>query len=100
MSLDQFASWATIFSGFGLPLMAVVAWWLRKTIRDEVGSTKATIRKDVVPKLSNDDTSVARYAHDARDLAGKALELATTTDARITRVEAKLDAVILRNGQP
>jgi hypothetical protein len=96
--IESAASWATIVSGFGVPLSAVVAWSLmrlRKIVREEVGTARAVIKNDVVPKLTNDDRTAAQYAHQACDIATRALEMAVVTDARLKRVEDKLDNYIL-----
>lgn len=96
--IEKVASWATVFSGFGVPMFAVVAWWLarlRKLIREEVAGARGLIKQDVIPKLTNEDTSAAVYAHQGVDIATRALEMAVVTDARLKRVEDKLDNYIL-----
>lgn len=96
--INSIASWATIFSGFGIPLIAAAIWMLRrlrKAVHEEVEKAKKLIRDDVVPKLTNDDTTAAQYAHQGVDIATRALEMAVVTDARLRRVEDKLDNYIL-----
>lgn len=88
--LGTVASWVQIVEGIALLALPVLAWFLR--------NMKQSIANDIVPKLTNGDTSVASYARQTRDIANKALELATTTDARMGRVETKVDSLILRDG--
>lgn len=52
-----------------LPLGALAIWAARRWVHNEI-----------VSKLSNDDTTVAKYAHDARDYAKQALDASLQTN--------------------
>jgi hypothetical protein len=60
-ALDNVASVGAIIGGLVLPLGGIGVWTARKWIHEQI-----------VSKLSNDDTPVAKYAHDARDYAKEA----------------------------
>jgi hypothetical protein len=90
VDLGTIANWATIASGLVTPFLATALVALRYYIKTQIR-----------PHLTNNSTSAASYARQARDTAEQALELATTTDARLSRVETKVDGLVLlqeRNG--
>jgi hypothetical protein len=62
-SLASAAEIASICSVTVLPFGALLAW-----------AAKHWIDKEIVSKLSNDDTPVAKYAHDARDYSRQSWE--------------------------
>lgn len=68
-TLSDVGSVASICAGIVLPLGAVLIYITRKWIQDEV-----------ISKLSNDETPVAKYAHDARDYAKQAFDTSTETN--------------------
>lgn len=86
--IDQAASWATVLSAAS-PLLAAVPIWMLQRF-------KSYIVREIAPQLTNGGTSTASYARQGRDVAAKALELAAATDARVGRLEAKVDSLILR----
>lgn len=86
--MADITTWATLVSA-AAPLIAALPVWMLQRF-------KAYVKAEVTPHLTNGDTSAASYARQSRDVATKALELAVTTDARVGRVETKLDAVILK----
>lgn len=63
---------AGIFAGLVLPLGAATLWFARRWID-----------REIVTKLSNDKTPVAKYAHDARDYSKQALDVALETQKLI-----------------
>lgn len=84
MTLDQWVAVTTI-------AVSAVTLWAAFT-----GAVRRIIKREVSPKLVNGSgETVTDYAHQARDLAKKAVELATVADARTARLELKLDAHIL-----
>lgn len=64
-------------------------------VKDEIGRTQQIVQDEVVPQLTNGAKSAATYAREARDMAEKALAVSTTVDARLGRLETKMDAHIL-----
>jgi hypothetical protein len=68
-ALNDTASVASICAGIILPLGAVGVVVVRSWLREEI-----------VSKLSNDDTPVAKYAHDARDYSKQAFEQSQETN--------------------
>lgn len=93
--LEVLAALGGILSGIVIPAVGVAIWLLRNMVKAEMEKGRRLITCDVVPKLSNDETSVASYAKQARDMATKAVELAEMSDARVSRMEIKLDTHIL-----
>ena len=67
-ALSVTAEIAGICGGLLLPLSALVIWVARNWVH-----------REIVSKLSNDDTPVAKYAHDARDYSKQALDVALRT---------------------
>lgn len=65
MTLSTVADVTEICSVVVFPVGALLVWHARRWIREEI-----------VSKLSNDDTPVAKYAHDARDFASDAKDYA------------------------
>lgn len=84
-------TWATLISAAAPLFVAVPVWMLQRL--------KAYVKAEVTPHLTNGDTGAASYARQSRDVASKALDLAVTTDARVGRLETKLDAVILAKAE-
>lgn len=93
--LELLAAVGTIITGVVLPAVAFAVWMLRSLIKDEIAKTQRIVQNEVVPQLTNGEKSAATYAREARDVAEKALTVSTTVDARLGRLETKLDAHIL-----
>lgn len=64
-ALSTAGSIAGIVSGIGIPVGVALVWVARRWIHEQI-----------VIKLSNDDTPVAKYAHDARDNSEAAKQFA------------------------
>jgi hypothetical protein len=99
MTLEFLAACGTVISGVILPAGVVGMWMLRNLIKGEIAQTREIVETEVVPQLSNGHKSAATYAREARDLAGKAVEVALVADARSARVEQKLDAHVLASSE-
>lgn len=82
-SWGDIATFLAILSG----MLGVVAW-LAKTWIDKA---VAAMGDQITPHLTNDDTSVARYAHEARDAARAAHEEITIVreDLRDVRTDIR-----------
>jgi hypothetical protein len=85
MDIKDPSDWGAVI-GIVTVLLTVFSWLVRKWITDQ-------IEKLVVPHLKNDETSVARYAHQARDAADNANEAAVAAkEAALASKTAAVDA--------
>lgn len=95
MGIEFWAALGTVITGVVLPALGLGLWMLRNLVKNEIQQTQDIVNNEVVPQLTNGSTSVASYARQARDMAEKALAVSTTVDARLGRLENKMDAHIL-----